>query len=67
MCQRPELDQELCNGCGLCVLVCKCGGLILEGTQIKAVDTVECDYCGDCEYVCLNGAINLRYQIIRLG
>jgi MinD superfamily P-loop ATPase len=65
MSQRPELNQELCDGCGLCVLVCKSGGLVMEKLRVKAVETIECDYCGDCESVCLNGAINLRYQIVR--
>jgi len=66
MSQMPELNPELCNGCGLCVLVCQGGGLIIENLRVKAVETEECDYCGDCESVCLTGAINLRYQIVRL-
>jgi NAD-dependent dihydropyrimidine dehydrogenase PreA subunit len=65
MCERPELNTALCNGCGLCVLVCQGGGLIIENSRVKVVESIECDFCGDCESVCLTGALNLRYQIVR--
>jgi len=65
MIQMPELNPELCNDCGLCVQVCQGGGLVMENSRVKIVETGKCDYCGDCESVCLNGAINLPYQIVR--
>ena len=60
----PELDIELCNGCGLCVIACHAGGLVLKNDKVTIIESVQCDYCGVCEAVCLQGAIKCTYIIV---
>ena len=60
----PELDFELCNGCGLCVAACHGGGIVPEGGKVRIVETENCDFCGVCEAVCLHGAIKCSYIIV---
>lgn len=62
--QFPIIDMEKCNGCGLCVSVCRCGGLILVNGVIAIVETVECEWCTNCEAVCPVGAIQCPFEII---
>lgn len=48
---EPELDTELCNGCGLCVKGCEDAALAMDdGLPIRDLD--RCNYCGDCIKVC---------------
>ena len=61
----PEIDPTKCNGCGLCVIVCERGGLILvAGPVVAAVETTDCDWCAYCEAVCETGAIRCAYEIV---
>jgi len=60
----PELNLELCNGCGLCIAVCPCGAFRLAGGVITLVETEECGYCTECEAVCPVGAIRCPYEIV---
>ena len=64
MFQLPVIDKEICNGCGLCVSVCTCGGLVLVEGVITIVETVECDWCTMCEAVCPVGAIRCPFEIV---
>ncbi|HIE14825.1 TPA: 4Fe-4S dicluster domain-containing protein [Candidatus Bathyarchaeota archaeon] len=52
---KPRIIREKCNGCGLCMEICKEGAVkILEGKA--AIDYNRCVYCGECVRVCPVGA-----------
>jgi MinD superfamily P-loop ATPase len=61
---KPEIDQEKCDGCGLCVSICLQHGLILVDGVVTLVEEVECDWCTQCEAVCATGAISCPFEII---
>lgn len=55
---RIEIDQDLCNGCGLCVTVCPIGTIsLMEGKA--AVSGGESISCGHCEAVCPQEAVRV--------
>ena len=60
----PELDHNLCDGCGLCVVACHGGGIVWEESKVKIVETENCDFCGVCEAVCPHYAIRCTYIIV---
>jgi len=62
--EMPVVDQEKCNGCGLCVSVCYCNALILAGNIITIIETEECGWCTECEAVCPTGAIACPFEIV---
>ena len=64
MIEMPVLDQEKCNGCGLCVSVCYCNALIFVDNVVTVVETAECGWCTECEAVCPNGAIACPFEIV---
>ena len=64
MAEMPIIDQDKCDGCGLCVGVCRCNVLTVVNKIITIIETVECDWCTDCEAVCLMGAISCPFEII---
>ncbi len=64
MAELPIIDQEKCNGCGLCVTVCRNNALILVNNVITIIEIVECDWCADCEAVCSTGAIVCPFEIV---
>jgi MinD superfamily P-loop ATPase len=64
MVQMPEINTELCDGCGLCIAVCAAEGLVLIDNTITIVEGARCDYCTLCELVCATGAIRCPYEIV---
>lgn len=60
----PEIDQEKCQRCGLCVSVCACGALQIVEDTITIVEVEECHWCTLCELVCPYGAISCPFEII---
>lgn len=60
----PQIDLELCNGCGTCVDTCPSRAVVLIDERPVIVHPEDCDYCGDCEDLCPEGAISLPYEIV---
>jgi NAD-dependent dihydropyrimidine dehydrogenase PreA subunit len=56
---HPELDQEACTGCGVCIEVCPSEVYQLIGERPEPVDPEECIECGACEEQCPAKAIVL--------
>ena len=62
----PLIDQARCDGCGLCVTVCKCGALVLSGNTVAVIEVDNCNWCTDCELVCATGALQCPFEIVAL-
>jgi MinD superfamily P-loop ATPase len=60
----PVIILEKCNGCGLCVSVCRCNALVVVNNVITALDVDDCGWCTQCEAVCPTGAITCPFEII---
>jgi heterodisulfide reductase subunit A len=57
-----RVDEEACQGCGLCVAVCPYSAISLEGDPKKAVIVeAACAGCGGCAAECAFGAIEMRH------
>ncbi len=54
-----RIDEELCDGCGLCVRVCPAETLALAGGKAKVVGERSL-WCGHCEAVCPKGAVRVE-------
>lgn len=56
------IDHELCNGCGLCVDVCKDFSLKIENEKAVVSDTpfFGCFACGQCMAICPMDAIMVK-------
>ncbi len=57
-----KIDEELCNGCGLCVSPCAEGALIMEKGKAKVIKEELCDGAGFCLGVCPTGALSLEQR-----
>ncbi|HPF05062.1 MAG TPA: nitroreductase family protein [Spirochaetota bacterium] len=63
---RIIINEKLCNGCGLCVSVCKDFSLIIENGKAVISDTpvFGCIGCGHCMAICPRGAITVSGRCI---
>jgi len=52
-----RIDEEKCNGCGVCVPACAEGALQIMDGKAKLVSEVYCDGLGACLGECPQGAI----------
>jgi NAD-dependent dihydropyrimidine dehydrogenase PreA subunit len=55
-----KIDEELCNGCGLCVPNCHEGALQVIDGKVRLVSELMCDGLGACIGHCPEGAITLE-------
>ncbi len=58
--QIVHIDEELCNGCGVCVSPCAEGAIVLIDGKAKVVKEELCDGAGFCLGVCPTGALTLE-------
>jgi NAD-dependent dihydropyrimidine dehydrogenase PreA subunit len=54
-----EIDEDLCNGCGDCIVGCAEGALQLVDGKAKMVKEDFCDGFGDCIGTCPTGALQI--------
>lgn len=55
-----SIDQEKCNGCGLCVNACHEGALAMVNGKAQLMSESYCDGLGDCLPECPTGAITIE-------
>ena len=55
----PEVDMELCNGCGKCGQICQYSAIICLKDKPLVFDQL-CHSCGGCMLVCPTGAVKER-------
>lgn len=53
-----EINEEKCNGCGLCAAACHEGAIGMVGGKAKLMRDDYCDGLGDCLPACPTGAIS---------
>ena len=54
-----EIDEELCDGCGLCVPDCAEGSLVIVDGKAKMISDNLCDGLGACLGSCPTGALKI--------
>ena len=52
-----HIDEDACNGCGLCVDACHEGAIGLVNGKAKLLRDDYCDGLGDCLPACPTGAL----------
>lgn len=55
-----KIDEELCNGCGLCVPNCHEGALQVIDGKVRLISELMCDGLGACIGYCPEGAITIE-------
>ena len=58
----PVLDENKCNGCGLCARNCKASCIDAKNHH---VDMTRCVSCGDCMEACRQGAVKFGFRLRR--
>jgi len=58
--QIVRIDEELCNGCGVCVSPCAEGAIQIIDGKAKVVREELCDGAGFCLGVCPTGALTVE-------
>ncbi len=60
--QIVRIDQELCNGCGLCVTPCAEGAIEMVEGKARVIDEALCDGAGFCLSICRTGALTVEVR-----
>lgn len=55
-----KIDEELCNGCGLCVTPCVEGAIEIVNGKAHVLREELCDGAGFCLAVCPTGALSIE-------
>lgn len=58
--QIVKIDQELCDGCGACVIPCAEGAIEIVDGKARVRDEALCDGAGFCLGVCPTGALTVE-------
>lgn len=68
MARMPVIDREKCDGCGLCVSICRCSILVLVDNVVTVIEKKRCascnHWCTQCELICPTGAISCPFEIV---
>ena len=54
-----SINEQLCNGCGLCASACHEGAIAMVNGKAKLIRDDYCDGLGDCLPACPTGAISI--------
>ncbi len=55
-----KIDEDLCNGCGLCIPNCHEGALQIIDGKVRLISELMCDGLGACVGHCPEGAITIE-------
>ena len=58
--QIVKINEDLCNGCGVCVTPCVEGAIELVNGKARVVSDELCDGAGFCLAVCPTGALTVE-------
>ena len=61
---KPEVNLDICTGCGDCVDFCPTGAVAIVNGKASVVKPDACTYCTECEALCPSGAIRCPFEII---
>lgn len=55
-----KIDEELCNGCGKCVVPCVEGAITIVDGKARVLKEELCDGLGFCIGICPTGALSIE-------
>jgi MinD superfamily P-loop ATPase len=59
----PEIDEDLCDGCGRCREVCRYNAIAVLNKEVLVFQEL-CHGCGACEYLCPQTAIREQKRVV---